>query len=397
MSAALEVPVLCEGSRHLVLFTIDSLDRVRARTLDHDPSTEAVLVALGGRPTACALICRAERDLRHSVPSAADRVRWAGVGVTGPDELDQWRNLGIRSARVAWRWVGLGITSPGQVAEWKEAGFRTPEAARPWIDHRFPPDQAGQWRMLGRVDHALPWVEAGFGPSDAGGWAALGVDRPSEIGAWEEVGVHTDQEALTWARAGVSSPLEVQTWWAVGALDASDAVAWWESGVGPEGIARWMDAGVACGRELAVWRRLGVVDPAELHEWRASGVPDGLVARRWVNSGVRSLTEVVAWSSVGVLDPAQARPLSAADEPPPAARALQFPWTPHVTLQPQVISPPPDASVSAVTTELYHYAYGRPCPPDEATDVMELDIDAGGWEVARRHRPLPNGRRPLAC
>ncbi len=164
------------------------------------------------------------------------------------------------------------------------------------------------------------------------------------------------------------------------------------------GLDPWIDAGVACGREMVVWRRLGVVELEDLCGWRSAGVHDGITARRWLNAGVQSLAEVVAWAEVGVDDPSEARPLGVSDEPRDLAGAgwdgfVYSPWAKNRTPARIVTAPPWCAAPSAVTTEHYHYAFGRPSTAEAATDVIEIDFDATGWEVSRRCRPVPNGRR----
>ena len=119
---------------------------------------------------------------------------------------------------------------------------------------------------------------------------------------------------------------------------------------------------------------------------------------RWLNAGVRSLEEVLAWADVGVEDPSEARPLGVADDPRDLAVAtwdgmVYSPWAKNRAPARIVTTPPWCAAPSAVTTELYHYAFGRPSTLEAATDVIEIDFDTTGWEVSRRYRPVPNGRR----
>ena len=357
-----------------------------------------MLAALGGASTACQQAARSLRQLRHAIPSAIDRVAWIGVGVRTVDDLEAWRSTGIKSPRVAARWLAAGVVDPGEASEWRKLGFESPESVRRWRSNGFGPEQASHWRTAGPRRSRLLWVKDGLTHTDAEGWAALGVELPVFMYPWLRVGVLSGSEASTWARAGVRAPLDVVRWWAVGALDASDAAAWCEAGVGPDGLDPWLDAGVACGREMVVWRRLGVVEPEDLSGWRSAGVRDGITARRWLNAGVRSLEEVLAWAEVGVEDPSEARPLGVSDDPRDLAVAswdgmVYSPWAKNRAPARIVTTPPWCAAPSAVTTEHYHYAFGRPSTLEAATDVIEIDFDTTGWEVSRRYRPVPNGRR----
>jgi len=47
-----------------------------------------------------------------------------------------------------------------------------------------------------------------------------------------------------------------------------------------------------------------------------------------------------------------------------------------------------------VSTELYHYAFGRPSTLEAATDVIEIDFDTTGLSVATRKSALAAMRSP---
>lgn len=455
---AVEVAVACGGADHRVVLKIDGLGRIRCVQADHDQRAESVLEALGGAPSACGAVRRATTRLRSAVPKAIERARWVRVGVRDLDDLDAWRNAGVRKPGIAEHW--LTFTDRDLVAAWRGRGFRTPGQAAPWARAGFDPGCAQLWVKAGKTtEEALAWTACGVASAtSAAGWGRLGVDSPEETEPWVRAGVVSGSEAEVWARLDVRSPADVRRWLRAGAVDAEDAVAWVGSGVGldqaPSQIRKWRRAGAASGqdaaawlragarcsdlsgwradgvkdgKELLLWRALGVESRTQLRRWRAADVADAEDARDWVRAGVRcaadlaswqaagvwdareaaswvrlpfvgSVEEVTAWKAAGVTDPAGARRRLDAGRLPESVRTVRYEcldrFLPPDGGRPGEVGPARNgACPTAVTTERYFYAFSRPCRPEVATDVIEVDFDVDGNEVSRCTRPVVNVHR----
>jgi len=332
-----EVPVACAGADHRVLLNIDGSGRIRCVQPDHNQRAERVLEALGGAPSACAAARRAVSRLRSAVPNAIERARWVRLGVRSLDDLDAWRNAGVRKPGIAEHW--LTFTDGERVAAWCERGFRTPGQAAPWARASFDPECAQLWMKAGNTtQEALDWIAAGVTTAArAAGWGRLGVGSPEESEPWVRAGVVSGSEAEVWARLDVRSPVDVQRWLRAGALDAEDALNWARCGLGtdeaPRQIRKWRNAGAVSGRdaaawwragarysdlpgwradgvergkELLLWRALGVESRAQLRRWRAAAVADVEDARDWVRAGVRCVADLATWNAIGVRDAREA-------------------------------------------------------------------------------------------
>jgi len=453
-----EVAVVCGGADHRVVLKIDGLGRIRCVQTDHDQRAESVLETLGGKPSACGAVRRATTRLRSAVPKAIERARWVRVGVRDLDDLDAWRNAGVRKPGVAEHW--LTFTNRDLVAAWRGRGFRSPGQAAPWASAGFDPGCAQLWAKAGKTtEEALTWIAYGVASAaSAAGWGQLGVDSPEETEPWVRAGVVSGSEAEVWARLDVRSPTDVRRWLRAGAVDAEDAVAWvgfgvsldqapsqirewrsagavsgqdaaawWRAGAECSELSDWRADGVGNGRELLLWRALGVESRKDLRRWRAAGVADAEDAKAWVRAGVRcsahlvswqaagvweareaaswvwppfvgSVEEVAAWKAAGVTDPAEARRRLDTGRLPESVRTVRCECLSRFL--------PPDggrpgevgaarngACPTAVTTERYFYAFSRPCRPEMATDVIEVDFDADGNEVSRNTRPVVNFNR----
>ena len=380
------------------------------------------------------------RWIEVGVRGVADLETWQGSGVSEPDVAKRWQEVTIPQLVGLWRKNGFG--TPTVAAVWAACGF-TPLVAGEWRSNGFSVDEAflwtaagigaaasaAGWRAVGvnRPEETEPWVRAGVRlGTEAAVWAAgVAASNPDDVRHWLLAGATGAGDARAWRRAGVDlGCLElINTWTNAGALGGRDASDWNEAGERPEGIARWKAAGVASGRELILWRCLGVENPDDLRDWRRAGVTDGAQAEGWLRVGVRGFgglslwhsvgitdpqvalgwvrpafitgfDELVAWVRAGVRDSAHARALFGRNRTPGAVYAVRSEafkrlGTGSGSGRPgQVISARPGAIPGAVRTERYFYAFWHFCRPEEATDVVEVDIDTDGNEVSRRVLPL---------
>jgi len=452
-----EVPVACGGADHRVILNIDGLGRIRCVQADHDQRAESVLEVLGGAPTACCAAKRATTRLRSAVPKAIERARWVRVGVRDLDDLDAWRNAGVRKPGIAEHW--LTFTDRDLVVAWRGRGFRTPGQAGPWARAGFDPGCAQLWVKAGKTtEDALAWTAHGIASAtSAAGWGWLGVESPEETEPWVRAGVVSGSEAEVWARLDVRRPTDVRRWLRAGAVDAEDAAAWvgfgvsldqapsqirewrragavsgqdaaawWRAGAECAELSHWRADGVENGRELLLWRALGVESRKDLRRWRAAGVEDTEDAKAWVKAGVRCREDLVSWRAAGVRDGREAltwvwppfvgshkevaawKAAGVTDSDEARRRLSGVRLTESVLRariegfrrlnpnggRPGEVGPArTGACPTAVTTERYFYAFSRPCRPDVATDVIEVDFDADGNEVSRSPRPVININR----
>ena len=365
---------------------------------------------------------------------------WREVGARKPSSAAQWLAITERDRVAAWR--RRGFTSPRAAAPWAKAGY-DPDDARLWVEAGKTVDQAiawshagvafatgaADWGQLGVLspEQMGPWTAAGVtGGADAALWARLGVSSPDDIRSWLRAGAVDAADAVTWVRMGVKADqaeTQIAAWCRAGAADGKGAAAWAQAGVECAEMSGWLAQGVTGGSEMILWRALGVEKPEDLARWRAAGIFDGETARDWVKAGVRCPADLEAWRRAGVCDAKEAaawvwpRFVVSVDEvsawkaarvrTPQLARAQREsgPVPPDVRdawlegsfrlrerggrERPVETGPArPEACPTAILTERYYYAFWHPCRSDIATDVIEIDFDAGDQEVSRRTRPL---------
>ncbi len=79
---------------------------------------------------------------------------WVAAGqVSGPDEAQQWEQIGVGG---------------GDVGRWKHAGLTHPESVRPWLDARFDAAEVWMWRAQQfTAEQAATYRAAGLDPRSA--------------------------------------------------------------------------------------------------------------------------------------------------------------------------------------------------------------------------------------
>jgi hypothetical protein len=383
--------------------------------------------------------------IRLGVRDCDSVATWREAGVHKPSAAEQWLAITERDQVAAWR--GRGFTAPSDAAPWALAGFG-PGGARSWVEIGKTVDEAvawtragvasatgaADWGQLGIVspEDSDPWTDAGVaGASDAAVWARLGVSSPDDVRRWLHAGAVDAVDAVAWKRIGVhieQAQRQIRQWRRAGVANGRAAAAWTQAAVEWSEVPKWLAQGVAGGQEMILWRALGVEEPKDFATWRAAGVVDGKTARDWVKAGVRCPADLAAWRKAGVRNAKEAadwvwpRFVVSVDEvaawkaarfnSPKRARArreegpdpagVRDAWLggsfwlrlPGGGTRPVETGPARAAACpTAVLTERYYYAFWHPCRSDTATDVIEIDFDAGGQEVSRCTRPLSLAER----
>jgi hypothetical protein len=365
---------------------------------------------------------------------------WRSAGVRTPGVAERWLSFTVNGLVATWR--GCGFESPAQAAPWARAGF-SPDDARLWVklgqtvDQAIEwtaggissPEEAAGWSWLGvhSPEQTESWVKAGVpSGSEAETWARLGVTCPDEVRRWHRAGALDAADAVDWVRSGVvidAAKTQIAAWRQAGATRGRDAIAWTRAGTRSADISKWQEWGVDSASECAAWRALGIEVPEDLVQWRELGIRDGALAQAWVKAGVRRPEDIEAWNSAGVSEPREALAWiypkfvfntsevaawksSGVTSPGEARHRLARAAMPARVLEvrldavrgvshpdrdgrpPEVVPARPGACPTAVVTERYFYLFWHSCQPDVATDVVEVDFDAGGNEVSRCTRPL---------